>query len=65
MSWILKIHLPHRIRNTTGMCSRLQNGGTRLLVSLVTGVLPSVIGLLWTSFVMPHLLYFCASIRRG
>ncbi|KAG2426751.1 hypothetical protein HXX76_012808 [Chlamydomonas incerta] len=38
--------------------------GARLAKSLVTGVLPSVLGMVWTSVVMPHLLFLCSSLSR-
>eukprot|EP00198_Chlamydomonas_reinhardtii_P010247 XP_001699584.1 ERD4-related membrane protein [Chlamydomonas reinhardtii] len=43
------------------------NPGTfagRIAKSLVTGVLPSVLGMVWTSVVMPHLLFMCSSLSR-
>ncbi|KAG2454279.1 hypothetical protein HYH02_001310 [Chlamydomonas schloesseri] len=43
------------------------NPGTfvgRIGKSLVTGVLPSVLGMVWTSVVMPHLLFLCSSLSR-
>ncbi|GIL63887.1 hypothetical protein Vafri_17901 [Volvox africanus] len=42
-----------------------KNLGVSLWKSLITGVLPSVLGLLWTALVMPHFLYFCSSIARN
>lgn len=44
--------------------SGLQNVGVDLARSLLTGVLPSVLGLVWTSVAMPHLLYLCSSLAR-
>ncbi|EFJ41164.1 hypothetical protein VOLCADRAFT_98840 [Volvox carteri f. nagariensis] len=42
-----------------------ENFGIRLWKLLLTGVLPSVVGLLWTAVCMPQLLFLCSSLTRS